>query len=67
MIMKIVAVAAAASAVTAAVVVDNPEIVVPLGGAMDSSATMSKSHPQTDSECCMMTHDDGGWLYDVVI
>ena len=51
MIMKTVAVTAAVdSAATAAVVVDNPEVVVLLGGAMGSSATMSKSHPQKGSE-----------------
>ena len=47
MIVKIVADTAAASAVTAAgaVVVDNPEVVVVLVGAMGrSSATMLKSH-----------------------
>ena len=67
-IMKIVAAATAAvvtSAVSAVVVVVL-EIVV-LGGAMGrSSATMLKSHPQTDSECWMM-YDDNGSLLNMMI
>ena len=57
MIMKIVVVTAADSAATAAVVVDIPEVVVALGDAMGSSATMLKSHPQADSECCVDNND----------
>ena len=52
MIMKIVAATAAVAALTAAVVVDIPEVVVVvLGSAMGrNSATMLKSHSQMSSE-----------------